>query len=115
MSYLKFTSMVFISDFALRKNAAGESFVALILTGGLELLKSQKTGKMYGTVRKTSIPSTLDELTAKAMIGSKLPGEIVRVPCPEYEYTTTTGEKISLDFEYQYVDTSSNVEEKIFG
>jgi hypothetical protein len=106
--------MVLVSDFAVRKNNTGEQFVALILTGGLELVKSVKTGRHYGTVRKTSIPSTLDEQTAKMLVGSKLPGEIIRVPCEPYEYTTTDGSKIMLDFEYSYVDSSSNVEEKLF-
>ena len=106
--------MVLVSDYALRKNKDGQQFVALILTGGLELVKSQQTGKVYGTCRKCSIASTLDEPTAKMLVGSKLPGEIVRVPCEPYFYTTTSGEQIELDFEYQYVDTSSNVEEKIF-
>lgn len=44
--------MVTVSDYAIRQNAAGENFVALILTGHLELVKSQTTGNFYATSKK---------------------------------------------------------------
>lgn len=106
--------MVIITDIAIRENSDGEEFIALILSGGLEMVRSNTTNKFYGTVRSCSVPSTLDEITAKAMIGQKIPGEIVKVSCEPYEFTTDSGETIELEFRYEYEDTSSNVEEHVF-
>lgn len=66
--------MVTVSDYAIRQNAAGENFVALILTGHLELVKSQTTGNFYATSKKWTISSTFNEPTAQALIGKQIPG-----------------------------------------
>ena len=51
--------MVRIIDVVQRRNSNAETFTAFILSGGGEMVKSQK-GKFYATARKASIPSTLD-------------------------------------------------------
>ena len=95
--------MVQVIGFNVRKNKQGEHFIALDLMGSLELVQSDKTGKWYGTARKCSIPSTFDEDIARLMVGSKIDGDIVRVPCDPYEYTVKrTGEVISLAYSYSY-------------
>lgn len=96
--------MVTVVNYAIRKNADNEQFIALILQGELELIKSKKTGKYYATSRTTSIVSTFDEAIAKQMIGKTLPGTIAKSPCEPYEYTIPeTGEIIQLNYRYSYV------------
>ena len=100
--------MVTVTGYNIRKNKGGEDFIALDLTGSLEIVQSQNTGKMYATVRKCSIPSTFDEAIAKMMIGSKIEGDVVRVPCDPYDYTVKrTGEQISLAYTYAYQPAGS--------
>jgi len=69
--------MVTVIDAVERKNSKGEPFTAFILTGGVEMVKSQK-GKFYATVRKASVPSTIDISMAKRVIGQKMPGSIIK-------------------------------------
>ena len=100
--------MVTVTNYAIRKSKDGENFIALELTGSLELVQSSQTGKFYATVRKCSIPSTFDEAIAKLMIGSKIDGDILRVPCDTYEYTVKrTGEVVSLAYTYAYQPAGS--------
>jgi hypothetical protein len=100
--------MVTVIGYNSRKNKSGENFITLELTGSLEIVQSQNTGKMYATVKKCSIPSTFDEQIAKMMIGSKIDGEIVRVPCDPYDYIVkSTGEQITLAYSYAYQPAGS--------
>ena len=99
--------MVHVKNYALRERKDGETFIALELMGGLELVQSAETGRFYATIRKCSIPSTLDEPTAKMMIGQQIEGEIVRVQCDPYDFTIPdTGEVISLSHSYTYTPES---------
>jgi len=93
--------MVQIVDYAVRENGEGEKFCALIVTGGLELVKSS-TGKHYATLRKCSVPSTLNEEACKAIIGSQLPGTVSKVECDSYEFTSRKGETVSLNYTWEY-------------
>ena len=102
--------MVTVSNYNLRKNKDGNSFISLELTGGLEMVQSQSTGRFYATVRRCSIPSTFDEATAKMLIGSQMEGDIVRVVCDPYEYTVKkTAEVITLAYSYSYQPKGSSV------
>ena len=95
--------MVHVKNYALRERKDGETFIALELAGGLEMVQSAETGKFYATIRKCSIPSTLDEPTAQMMVGQKIEGEIVRVQCDPYDFTNPrTGEVITLTHTYAY-------------
>ena len=81
----------------------GTSFCTLEIQGGVEILTSKTTGKMYATVRKTTIPSTFDEMTCQALLGQELDGNIVKMECEPYEYTVKeTGEIIMLTHTYVY-------------
>ena len=62
--------MVTVSNYSERNRKDGTTFIALEISGGVELVQSNNTGKFYATVRKTSIPSTFDETIAKGLIGS---------------------------------------------
>lgn len=110
--------MVTVKGFAKRTANEGGEFVVMELMGGLELIQSSKTGKMYGTVRTTSVPVTFDERTAATLVGTKIPGEIVRVECQPYDFTVkATGEVLTLQhrFEYQPVSgTEAVVEQKMY-
>jgi hypothetical protein len=93
---------VIVTAYHLRQRQDGGEFVALDLTGSLEIIVSEKTGKMYATTRKVSMPSTLDVSVAAMMVGTQLDGEIVRVPCDPYEYKTKTGDVLNLAYRYAY-------------
>ena len=90
-----------IVDYKQRESLDGKSFYALVLQGGVEIITSQ-TGKQYMSAKKTSIPSTFDEETCKAIVGTELPGTIEKVDCEPYEYVTSNGELVTLNFRYEY-------------
>jgi len=107
--------MVTVIEIAKRQTKDGREFIALILQGGLSLIQSKNTGSFYATVKKTSIPSTFDEATAKAMIGEKVPGSVQKKPCDSYEFTNKeSGEIMQLDYRWVYVPEGSTIEEAIF-
>jgi hypothetical protein len=95
--------MVTVNNYVLRLRKDGSEFVVLELVGGLELIKSNTTEKFYATMRKCSVPSTFDEATAKLFIGSQLPGQIVKLECPAYEFVNKrTGELMMLNYTFGY-------------
>ena len=95
--------MVTITNYSERTRKDGTTFFALELTGGLELVQSNNTGKFYATVRKTSIPSTFDETIAKGLIGTQMKGDVVRVQVDPYEFTDKrTGEILTLQYSFAY-------------
>jgi hypothetical protein len=108
--------MVTIVDFKKRKNAEGKEFAVLILQGEIETVRSKTTNRPYITARKTSIPTTLDEVFAKNMVGKELPGTIERIDCKAYEFVNPeTGEKVKLDYTYQYNENPATITEEIMG
>src|SRR5665647_1764654 len=81
----------------------GTNFIALELTGGLEMVQSSTTGAFYATVRKCRIPSTFNADIAKMMVGQQLEGDVVRVQSEPYDYVSpTTGEAMILQHTYAY-------------
>ena len=105
--------MVTVIDAKERKNSDGETFTALILTGGVEMVKSQK-GKFYATTRKASVPCTMEFAIAKKMIGQQMEGSIIKKLCEPYMYKTQTGEEIEIDFTYEYSAEAGSIEESVF-
>lgn len=96
--------MVTIINFKERQTEDGKSFFVLETQGGIEMVKSQQTGKFYATARKAFIPSTFDETTCKALIGTQMKGEIIREECEPYEYTIQeTGEVLTFTHTFVYV------------
>lgn len=95
--------MVTIINFKERETEDGKSFFVLELQGGIEMVQSKATGKFYATARKTSIPTTFDELTCNALIGTQMQGEIVKEQCEAYELTVKeTGEVMVLNHRFVY-------------
>ena len=97
--------MVRIINYQKRQTEEGKEFFVLELQGGIEMVKSTKTGKFYVTARKVSISSTFDELTCQALIGTELPGSVEKVSCKPYDFVIKeTGETISLTHTYEYLE-----------
>jgi hypothetical protein len=110
--------MVKIVNYVGRIADDGRTFFVLTIQNGVEMVKSKKTGDYYATARKASIPSTFDEETCKALIGTDMPGMIIKQKCEPYEYTIQkTGEVIELSHRYVYnpeedTQDQSNLEKK---
>ena len=95
--------MVTVTNYSERNRKEGTTFIALEISGGVELVQSNNTGKFYATVRKTSIPSTFDETIAKGLIGSQMKGDVVRVQVDPYDFVDKrSGEIIKLQHSYSY-------------
>lgn len=95
--------MVQVTNFHEVETKEGKTFISLELTGGLELIQSQSTGKFYATVRKCRVPSTFDANIAKMMVGTQMDGDIVRIETDPYEFLNKrTGELMTLQHSYAY-------------
>ena len=95
--------MVRIIDYKTRTSEDGKQFFTLEIQGGIEMVLSQTTGNFYATARKSSITTTFNEQTCKALIGTEMPGNIEKQECEPYEYTVEdTGEIITLTHKYMY-------------
>lgn len=100
--------MVRIIDYKTRTSEDGKEFFTLEIQGGIEMVLSKSTGNFYATARKSSITTTFNEQTCKALIGTEMPGAIEKQDCEPYEYTIEdTGEIISISHKYMYVPESS--------
>lgn len=95
--------MVTITNILHRTRKDGTSFIVLEITGSVELVQSQTTGRFYATVRKCNIPCTFDESIAERMIGQTVEGTIERVHVAPYEFLNKrTGEVLTLQHGYAY-------------
>jgi len=96
--------MVRIVNYRKRQTEDGKEFFALEITGGIEMVMSNTTGQFYATAKKAYIASTFDEETCKALVGSEMPGSIIKAECEPYEYTIRdTGEVITLGYRYVFL------------
>ena len=104
--------MVTVTEFNQRQSEDGRVFFTLTIQGGVEIVKSVN-GNTYITARKTSIPTTFNELTCSSLIGKELPGQVVKVECEPYEYLNKeTGEYITLSHSYEYLEEEKQVVEQ---
>ncbi len=95
--------MVTIINYKKRITEQGKEFFVLEVQGGIEMVKSRQTNNFYATAKKANIPSTFDELTCQALVGTQMEGKIVKVECEPYDYTIKeTGEIIELQHRYVY-------------
>jgi len=102
--------MVTIKNFKSITKSDGEKFFALIVEGGVQPVKSQKTGRMYFTTRTATVPTTFEEKTCKSVLGTQFNGEIKRVDCEPYDFTIEeTGEVITLSHRWEYVDENLEI------
>jgi hypothetical protein len=106
--------MVTIIDFVKRQNSEGKEFNALVLQGGIELVKSKETGNYYATSKKASISSTFDDATCQTLIGQQIPGSIQKVETEPYEFINKdTGEVLTLTHRWVYLKEGETIEEKV--
>lgn len=107
--------MVKIIDYQKKENKNGEEFCLLVLRGGLQIVKSEATGRCYATFKQASMSTTFDEATCKSLIGEEIPGSIAKVETEPYEYAVPeTGEVITLHHRWEYVRESDQLKEIIF-
>ncbi len=107
--------MVRIVNFAERHNALGQPFYALMLQGGVEMVKSNTTGRFYATAKQSSVTSTFDEETCRRLIGSEMPGSIKKVPCESHAYAVPeTGEVVTITSRWEYVPEGETLEDTVF-
>ena len=108
--------MVTIIGTEKRTSADGRKFNVFVLQGGIDVVKSKTTGKSYITTHKVSMVCTLDDVSAKQQIGTKLPGTIQKVACDPYDFKVPqTGEMVKLDYTFQYNPETVSMEEAVFG
>jgi hypothetical protein len=106
--------MVTIVDFVKRQNKEGQEFNALILQGGIELVKSQETQRWYATAKKASITSTFDDAMCQSLIGTQIPGSVQRVETEPYEFTVKdTGEVLTLTHRWIYLREGEVMSEQV--
>jgi hypothetical protein len=105
--------MVIVKDLKPIKKDDGQIFYCLILEGNVEPVRSEKTGRVYFTARRATVPTTLDEKACKAVIGANFPGEVSKVKCDPYDYKIEqTGETIQLSHRWEYQDPALEILEK---
>lgn len=107
--------MVTITGYESRTNDHGETFYVLELQGEVEMAKSEKTGQLYATARRTTVSCTFDEQTCEQMVGDTLPGRIQKEETDPYKYTIPeTGETVVLNHEYTYKPDADSLEGHVF-
>jgi len=96
--------MVRIINYKERQREDGTEFYVLELQGGIEMVKSKETGNFYATAKRAFIPSTFNEQTCTGLIGTEMPGSIIKEDCEPFTYVITeTGEEITLSHRWVYV------------
>lgn len=96
--------MVRIIGFKQREKEDGTPFFILELQGGVEMTKSKETGQFYATAKKAYVTSTFDEQTCKALVGSEMPGTIIKKEVDPFTYVVKeTGEELVLNHRWVFV------------
>jgi hypothetical protein len=97
--------MVSVTGFRIVETEEGEKYVRLVLSGDLEMVRSENTGNFYATTRRATISSKFDEDTSQKMIGKELPGTIERVEVDPYEFELDDGTKIQIAHRWIYQES----------
>jgi hypothetical protein len=102
--------MLTVTAYRKRISKEGKEFITLEIQGGLEMIQSQVTGQFYATVRKSSVSTTFGEAVASQLVGSQIPGKIVRVEVDPYNYVIeATQEEVVLTHRWSYSPDVSEV------
>ena len=79
------------------------------------MVLSEESGRYYLTAKQSSISTTFDAKTCQELVGTKLPGKIIRVVCQHFEYTIKeTGEVITLTHRWPYSPDEASLEEAVY-
>ena len=84
-----------------RTSAKGNTFRVVIVGGDVQVVFSEEGNPRFDAV-KTGIPSNLPIEALQALIGSTLPGGIVKEECEPYTFTGSDGEDVTLDYRWKY-------------
>lgn len=107
--------MITIVDYSLITSKEGMEIYSLVLQGGIEMFISKAMDRYYATLKKCSITSTFDEKTAKAIIGTTIPGSIQKQTCDPYTFTAKeTGEMLVFTYRWVYFPEGATLEEAIW-
>lgn len=67
------------------------------------MVKSKESGQFYATFKKTNVPSIFDKETCKALIGTEMPGKVIKQDVDPYPYIVKeTGEELILTLRWVY-------------
>lgn len=109
----KLKTMVRIIGYKERQKEDGTSFFVLELQGGIEMVMSKITGSFYATAKRAFIPSTFDEQTCTALVGTEMAGSIIKETCESFEYVVKeTGEEITMNHRWVYVTEEAAQQKK---
>ncbi|GFD92336.1 hypothetical protein KUL156_54080 [Alteromonas sp. KUL156] len=98
--------MVTVKNYEFRENSKGEKFLVLVLEGSVMPIRS-KSGKVYFSAKRATVPCSMDEEACKSIIGSTFPGDIVKKEVPEYDFVIPeTKETIKLTYKWEYFDST---------
>jgi hypothetical protein len=110
MFNLKKFIMLTVTSYQKRVSKEGKEFITLEIQGDLEMFQSQVTGQFYATVRRSSVSTTFGEATAANLVGSQIPGRIIRVEVDPYSYVIeATQEEVVLTHRWSYSPDVSEV------
>lgn len=91
--------MVTIIDYKECVSQEGRNFNAILVQGGCSIAISKETGNPYLTANKMLLNTTFNKQVCQSLIGSTLPGDILKVPCPYYVYHSLKSNKKCLGVE----------------
>jgi hypothetical protein len=105
--------MVRIVNYKTRQREDGTEFYLLEVQGGIEMVKSKTTGQYYATAKKATVPTTFDEDTCKGLIGTQMPGKVVKIKTDAYQYTIKeSGEVVTLEHSFIYLPEDVETDEE---
>ncbi|MFM7024429.1 MAG: hypothetical protein ACKOXB_15785 [Flavobacteriales bacterium] len=97
--------MVTITGYSKKDSPSGGKFIVLHLEGGVQMVRSEESGTWFASALKTNIIASVDEKTCKTLVGTQLPGTIIKKKVTPYKYTVpSTGEERMLDYRYEYIN-----------
>lgn len=101
--------MVKITDYK-KRVAENEEFYVLEVTGGIEMVKSKKTGLYYATSKTASFPCTFNEEMCKSLVGTEIEGKIIKKVCEPYSFVIEqTGEQVTINHRYLFIPENVEV------
>ncbi len=90
----------------------GKDFTTLHLLSELQFEVSRH-GAVYGVRRKARLNTNLTEQEVADLIGTTIPGEIVREATTPYKYKLSNGEELELSHRWRYQPEVNENEEEL--
>ncbi len=110
----KILEMVTIVNYKERLKEDGSNFFVLEIQSGIEMIKSKSTGNFYATAKRAFIPSTFTKEVCQSLIGTQMPGGIVKEVCEPFNYVIReTGEEITLNHRWVYKSEEELQKQKV--